>query len=287
MGRAMLHGWRPWLILAVLAVLGVLSSAVVVPETQQAVVLNLGQPVEVINRYRPGQRFGGGGAGLHWRIPLIEQLVRIDKRVLAVDMSPSLQVLSNDRQLLDVDAYARLRVTDPERMVRTAGTTEKAVAQIQPILASVIRQTFGGYSLQALLTPERGAAIGQIRDGLGREARAYGLEVVDVGIRRAALPEGAPLDYALSRMQAARQQQAAEIKAQGERDGLLVQADAEAQADKIYADSFGKDPGFYDFYRAMRSYETVFANPQTKGGTTIVLSPDNEYLRQFRGGKAP
>jgi len=265
--------------IAVLAV-AALSSVVVVPETEQAVVVRVGEPVRVINRFRPGIDFGSTGAGLSFRIPFFENLVRIDKRVLSVDMERQ-QVLSSEQLRLEVDAYARFRIIDPVKMVRTAGSTERVKEQLQPIFSSVLRQELGKRTFQSLLTADRGAAMQNIRQGLDREAREYGAQVIDVRIKRADLPEGAQ-ESAFSRMQAAREQEATTIKAQGLKTAQIVRAGAEAQAARTYAESFGKDAEFYDFYRAMQSYDVTFAGDRTSG-STIVLSPDNRYLRQFKG----
>ncbi|MCK9541904.1 MAG: protease modulator HflC [Novosphingobium sp.] len=261
------------------AVVVLLSSVVEVPETQQAVVVRFGDPVRVINRFKPNVAYGQTGAGLSLRIPFAERLVRIDKRLLSVDME-SQQVLSTDQLRLEVDAYARFRIIDPVRMVRTAGTPDQVAQQLQPILTSVLRQELGKRTFQSLLTADRGQAMEQIRQGLDREARAYGAQVIDVRIKRADLPEGA-LESAFTRMQAAREQEATTIRAQGAKRAQIVRADAEAQASRTYAESFGKDAAFYDFYRAMQSYDYTFG--QGEGATTILLSPDNEYLRQFKG----
>lgn len=255
------------------------SSVVAVPETEQAVVVRFGEPVRVINRFRPNTDFGQTGAGLSLRIPFAERLVRLDKRVLSLDMERQ-QVLSTDQLRLEVDAYARFRVIDPVRMVRTAGTTERVAEQLQPILTSVLRQELGKRTFNSLLTADRGAAMLSIRNNLDRQAREYGAQVIDVRIKRADLPDGA-LESAFARMEAARQQEATTIRAQGQKQAQLVRAEAEAQAARTYAESFGKDPQFYDFYRAMQSYDYTFANKE--GSSTIILSPDNEYLRQFRG----
>jgi membrane protease subunit HflC len=262
-----------------IALIALLSSVVVVPETQQAVVIRFGEPVRVINMFKRGVDFGQTGAGLSLRIPFAERLVRIDRRLLTVDMERQ-QVLSSEQQRLEVDAYARFRVIDPVRMVRTAGTPEKVAEQLQPILSSVLRQELGRRTFQSLLTAERGEAMRKITSGLDREAREYGAQVIDVRIKRADLPEGA-LESAFSRMQAAREQEATTIRAQGQKQAQIIRAQAEADAAKTYADSFGKDPAFYDFYRAMQSYDYTFTNGQ--GATTILLSPDNDYLRQFKG----
>ena len=266
---------------AAAVILAVLASIVVVPETQQAVVVRLGEPVRVINRFKPNADYGQTGAGLVTRIPFFERLVRIDRRVMALDMERQ-QVLSIDRRPLEVDAFARFRIIDPVRMVRTAGTTERVNEQLQPILASVLRQELGKRTFQSLLTAERGAAMKQIRDGLDREAREYGAQVIDVRIKRADLPEGTPRESAFARMNADREQVATTIRAQGQKQAQIVQAGAEAEAARIYANSFNKDPAFYDFYRAMQSYSTTFA-ANNKANSSIILSPDNDYLRQFRG----
>ena len=266
--------------LAALA-LAALSTVVVVPETEQAVVIRLGEPNRVINRFRPNVEFGKTGAGLTWRIPFLENMVRIDRRILSVDMQ-SQEVLSTDRLRLQVDAYARFRIIDPVKMVRTAGTTDRLKEQLQPILTSVLRQELGKRTFQSLLTADRGAAMLEIRDGLDQEAREYGAQIIDVRIKRADLPEGA-LESTFSRMQAGREQEATTIRAEGQRNAQIIRADAEALASKIYADAFNKDAGFYDFYRAMKSYDATFADPENKSGSTIILSPDNDYLRQFKG----
>lgn len=267
--------------LGVAAAAVLLTGVVVVPETEQAVVVRLGEPVRVINRFKPGTDFGSTGAGVSLRLPFFEQLVWVDKRLQSFPMERQL-VLSTDQSRLEVDAFARFRIIDPVRMVRTAGSTERVVTQLQPILSSVLRQELGKNTFQSLLTAERGAVMARITSGLDKQARAYGAQVIDVRIKSADLPAGA-LDSTFSRMQAAREQEATTIRAQGQRNAQIVTAEAEAKASQIYADSFGKDPGFYDFYRAMKSYDATFASAGTKGGSTIILSPDNAYLRQFKG----
>jgi len=279
------HLWsdnKPAIIAAVVLAVAVLSSVTIVPETEQAVVVRFGEPVRVINRYRPNTDFGNTGAGLSFRLPFAERLVRIDKRVLSVDMERQ-QVLSTDQQRIEVDAYARFRVIDPVRMVRSAGTTERVEEQLQPILSSVLRQELGKRTFQSLLTAERGQAMKNIKDGLDRQAREYGAQVIDVRIKRADLPDGTPLESAFARMAAAREQEATTIIAQGQKAAQIIQATAEATASKTYADAFNQDPAFYDFYRAMQSYDKTFANAKNPGQSTILLSPDNDYLRQFKG----
>ena len=278
--------WRdnkPAAIGALVVAIGALSCFTIVPETEQAVVVRLGDPDRVINRYRPKADFGQTGAGVVFRVPFMERLVRIDKRVLSVDMERQ-QVLSTDQQRIEVDAYARYRIIDPVRMVRSAGSTQRVGEQLQPILSSVLRQELGKRTFQSLLTAERGQAMKNIREGLDRQAREYGAQVIDVRIKRADLPDGTPLESAFARMAAAREQEATTIVAQGQRNAQIIRATAEANAAKIYADAFNKDPAFYDFYRAMQSYDTTFSNTKNAGTSTILLSPDSSYLRQFKGG---
>jgi membrane protease subunit HflC len=207
--------------------------------------------------------------------------VRIDKRIQTIDMDPQ-EVLSIDQLKLKVDAFARFRIIDPVRMVRTAGTVDQLKLQLVPIMTSVLRRELGNRTFQSLLTAERGVAMKNIREGFDREARAYGAQVIDVRIKQDDLPQG-ELESPFQRMQAQRDQEATTLRAEGQKNAQIIRAEAEAKAAKIYADAFNKDPTFYDFYRAMKSYETTFADPDNKSGSTIILSPDSDYLRQFKG----
>ena len=262
------------------AIVLLLSTLFVVPETRQAVIIRAGEPHSVVNRFNPSQAYGLTGAGIWWRIPVYDKVQMISRQILSFDMERQ-QVLSSDQQRIEVDAYARFRVIDPVLMVETAGTEENVANQLAPILTSVLRQELGRRTFASLLTAERGNAMTQIRDALDRQARQYGAQVLDVRIKRADLPEGTPLQAAFTRMQSDRQQEAETIRAGGRRDAQITRAEAEAQAASIYAAAYGKDPQFYDFYRAMESYRRTF-----EGGTgesSIILGQDNEYLRQFRG----
>lgn len=270
--------YKTYWIAAAAVVVILMMSVIVVPENEQAVVIRTGKPVAVYNAYDPRADYGRTDAGIHFRIPLFDQVQRIDKRLLSVDMQQQ-QVLSTDQDRLIVDAYARFRIVDPIRMVQTAGTTERVTQQLEPILSSVLRQELGKRTFQSLLTAERGKAMENIRDGLDRQAREYGARIVDVQIKRADLPEGA-LESAFTRMDAARQEEAKTIAAKGQMDAQIIRADAEGRAAKIYADSFGQDPAFYDFYRAMQSYDFSFGKDQD--GKTILISPDNAYLKHFK-----
>lgn len=278
--NSMLQNPRNLVIGAIALVVAVIASVVIVPETHQAVVIRTGEPVRVINQFRPDVPYGATGAGLAPRIPFIEEVRFIDRRVLDIDMERT-QVLSKDQQRLQVDAYARYRIIDPVRLVEKAGTERQFEVQLLPILTSVLRQELGRIPFSALINAERGTAMTNITATLDKQARNYGAQVLDVRIKRADLPEGSPLDAAFTRMETDRQEQAATIRAAGQRDAQIIQAEASAQAAKIYADAYGKDPKFYDFYRAMQSYRSTFLAGE--GQSTMVLSDDSEYFRQFKG----
>lgn len=262
------------------------STFAIVPETQQGVVVRFGQPERILNRYRPGERFGMDGAGLAARIPFVDRIVWIDKRIQSIDMENQ-QVLSADQLRLQVDAFARYRVVDPLRMYVAAQTEDNVSAQLRPILASALRNELGRSPFASLLTPERSQMMDNIQRALNRVARQYGAEIVDVRIKRADLPDGTPLNSAYARMRSARQQEAQAIQAQGLKQAQIIRAEADAEAAATYAAAFNRDPNFYDFYRAMQSYRTSFLTRGTqddpRGRTSIIMSPNNEYLRQFRG----
>jgi modulator of FtsH protease HflC len=271
--------------LAAIALFVLLSSSLsIVDEKRQGVVLNLGKPVRIINAYQPNEQFGNTGAGLVATIPFFENVVWIDKRVRDVDM-PSQQVLSTDQYRLNVDAFARYRINNPLRMYIAARTEDRVADQIAPILGSVVRSELGKRQYRELLSPERSQIMANVRRALDAQARQYGVQIVDVRIKATDPPEGAPLDAAFERMKSARLQEARTIEAEGQKQASFIRADADAQASGIYAAAFGKDADFYDFYRAMQSYETTFGvNGQTATGqSSIILSPNNDYLREFRG----
>ncbi|HAL91112.1 MAG TPA: protease modulator HflC [Erythrobacter sp.] len=261
--------------LAVL-VIGFMMSAYVVPEEDQVVIIRTGEPVGTVNT--PG---GETDAGLYFRVPFIDSVNRIEKRLLDLEMTDE-EVLSADQQRLLVNAYARFRITDPVRMVERAGSTDGVRNALEPILNSVLRQELGRRTFQAMLTAERGSALANVRTNLDRQARQYGAEVVDVKIMRTDLPE-APLQSAFRRMESDREREARTIRAGGSRDARIIRAEADAESARIYAEAFGKDAEFYDFYRAMQSYDATFSNDENPSESSIILSPDNEYLRQFRG----
>jgi len=273
------NNYRWFVIAAAAVVIGFLMSVYVVNEEEQAVIIQTGEPVGVVNTPRVEATHP---AGLYFRIPIIQSVRRIEKRLLDLEMTDE-EVLSNDQQRLLVNAYARFRIVNPVRMVERAGTTDGVRVALEPILNSAVRQELGRRTFAAMLTAERGDALANVRENLDREARQYGAQVLDVQIKRTDLPEGRPLESAFQRMESDREREARTIRAAGDRDARVIRAEADAEAARIYAESFGQDASFYDFYRAMQSYEQSFARGEGRGDSAIILSPDNEYLRQFRG----
>jgi membrane protease subunit HflC len=272
-------------VLGFFVLLVLISSFPIIPETKQAVVVRFGKPVRIYNQFKPGRPIGAAGAGINFRIPFVEQMVWIDKRVQDVDMTRQ-QVISTDQRRLQVDAFARYRIINPLLMYIRAGSEDQLRDQLKPILGSEVRNELGRIEFASLLTPERQGIMTSVKDSLNHIAGQYGVEVLDVRIKRTDLPDGAPLASAFDRMRTAREQEARSIRAQGQRQAIVIQAEADAEAARTYAASFGKDPQFYDFYRAMQSYRSTFvgeAGGKPPAGTTIVLSPQNDYLKEFSG----
>jgi membrane protease subunit HflC len=272
-------------VLAVLLIGLLMASFPIIPETKQAVVVRFGKPVAVFNQYKPGRPIGAAGAGVNFRLPFIDQLVWIDKRVQDVDMQRQ-QVISTDQRRLQVDAFARYRIVDPLLMYIRAGNEQQLTEQLQPILGSEVRNELGRIEFAQLLTPERQGIMNSVRRSLNLIARQYGVEVLDVRIKRTDLPDGAPLTSAFESMRTARQQEARSIRAQGAKHPQIIRAEADAEAARTYAASFGKDPQFYDFYRAMQSYQQTFIGDpgqEKVAPTTIILSPQDDYLKEFSG----
>jgi membrane protease subunit HflC len=254
----------------------VVAAFPIISETKQAVVVQFGKPARVLGTTR---------AGINYRIPLFEQLVWIDKRVQSVDMDRQ-QVLSTDQRRLEVDAFARYRIVNPLLMYIRAGDEERLRKALVPILGSEIRNELGKQPFAALLSPERQGVMENVRQSLDRVAAQYGARIIDVRIKKADLPDGSPRDAAFDRMRTAREQEARSILAEGATRAQIIRAQADADAAKIYAASFGKDPDFYEFYRAMQSYQITFLGDDPNNppeGTNINLSPDNDYLKEFTG----
>ena len=281
---------RPLLsgVIAFLALIVVLSSFPIVPETKQAVVVRFGKPERILNRFEPGRPIGAAGAGVSYRVPFVDQIVWIDKRVLAVDMEPQ-PVLSTDQRRLMVDAYARYRIVDPLLMYIRSTSEENLKSQLQTILRSEVRNELGRQTFAALLSPERQGIMDDVSKSLNNQASKFGVQIVDVRIKKTDLPDGTPLESAFESMRTAREQEARSIRAQGLKQAQIIRAQADADASKTYAASFGQDPQFYDFYRAMQSYLATFVGDgQNKPApTNIILSPQNDYLKEFTGRNTP
>jgi membrane protease subunit HflC len=271
-------------VVALIVLLVLLSSFPIVPETKQAVVVRFGKPERILNRYEAGRPIGAAGAGLSYRIPFVDQIVWIDKRVQDVDMEPQ-PVLSTDQRRLMVDAFARYRIVDPLLMYIRSTTEDNLKSQLQTILRSEVRNELAKQTFGALLSPERQGIMDDVRTNLNVQAAKFGVEVVDVRIKKTDLPDGAPLQSAFESMRTARLQEARSIRAQGAKQAQIIRAQADADAAKTYAASFGKDPQFYDFYRAMQSYLTTFVGDgqEKPAPTNIILSPQNDYLKEFTG----
>ena len=282
--RPILSGVIAFILLIIL-----LSSFPIVPETKQAVIVRFGKPERILNRYQAGRPIGTAGAGLSYRIPFVDQIVWIDKRVLAVDMEPQ-PVLSTDQRRLMVDAFARYRIVDPLLMYIRSTSEENLKGQLQTILRSEVRNELAKQQFVALLSPERQGVMDDVRRSLGVQAAKFGVEIVDVRIKKTDLPDGAPLQSAFESMRTAREQEARSIRAQGLKQAQIIRAQADADAAKTYAAAFGQDPQFYDFYRAMQSYQTTFVGDDPSkppAPTNIILSPQNDYLKEFTGRNAP
>jgi len=272
------------------------SSVFVVHQTQQALVLRFGEPVrEPVTM-----------PGLYYKLPLIDSVVLIDKRILDLD-SPPQEVIASDQKRLVVDAFARYRITNPLKFYQSVGTVEGANSRLSSVLNSSLRRVLGESNFIEVVRDDRADLMNRIKDGMNAEAKEnFGIEVVDVRLRRADLPD-ANSQAVYQRMQTERQREAAEIRAQGnqasqvirakaDRDVTVIIAEATSKGEqtrgegdgtrnKIFADAYGKDPDFFAFYRSMQAYELGLQ----KDGTRMLLSPDSDFFRFFQNpsGNAP
>jgi len=276
--------------LGVVLLILVLSSLFTVHQTQQALVLQVGQPRAVITV-----------PGLHVKLPWpFQNVLYLDKRVLYLDL-PAEEVIAQDRKRLVVDAFARWRITDPLRFYQSLSNQAVAQVRLQPILGSNVRQVLGSQTFAAVLSGERAKLMLDIRAGVNAQTRNFGIEVIDVRIRRADLP-AQNSDAIYRRMQQERVREANEFRAQGEqisqeirskadRDVTVLIAEATRSAEvtrgqgdgeknRIFAQAFGQDPNFFGFYRSM----TAYAASLKGDNTTVILSPDSEFFRYFSGG---
>jgi membrane protease subunit HflC len=280
---------RLLIIIAVaLVVVGIVATSAlfIVDQTEQALVLQFGQPRRVIRE-----------PGLWVKRPFLEDVKPYDNRLLDFEPPPE-EVIVSDQKRLVVDTYTRYRITDPLLFYQTANSEVAVRARLSAMVNGSLRRVLGNVTLSALLSHERPAIMKQIRDEVRDQAKGFGIDVVDVRIRRADLPEeNSQAIYA--RMVSERQQQAAQFRGEGseaaqtvranadrertviiaeaQRDAQKVRGDGDAQSIRIYADAFGQDKEFFAFYRSMQAYRDAL----TGHGTSFVLTPDNGFFRFF------
>ena len=261
-------------------------SIFIVKEINQAIVLQFGDPKRILMK-----------PGLNFKIPFIQNVVFLDKRILNLDAPPA-EVIASDQKRLIVDAFARFKIIDPLKFYISVGNERVARSRLSTIINSRIRSVLGTQRLQTLLSEERTKQMALIQEGVNNEASKFGIEIVDVRIKRADLPP-ANSDAIYRRMQTEREREAKEFRAKGaemaititstaDKEVTVILADAEKQSqilkgegdgqrNKIFADAFGQDPEFFAFYRAMQAYETALIG----GETSLILSPDSEFFKFF------
>lgn len=271
---------------ALVLVFLVADALFVVHQTKQALVLQFGNPVRVIRE-----------PGLNVKLPVIQQVEYYERRVLDYD-APAVELILGDQRRLVVDAFARYRIADALRFRQSAGTELGFLGRMEPILYSALRSVLGSVSLFQLLSADRAELMARIRDLANRQLDRFGVEVVDVRIKRADLPKENS-DAIFRRMRAERLREANELRAQGaeiaqriraraDRERQVLIAEAEQQAEilrgegdaealRIFAEAVGRDPEFFAFYRSMRAYRKALAD----GSTSFVLSPKSEFFRFF------
>jgi modulator of FtsH protease HflC len=262
------------------------SSLYTVHQTQQALVLQFGKPVKTVS-----------SPGLKFKIPFIQNVEFLENRILSFD-APAEEIIASDQKRLVVDSFIRYKISDPLEFYKSVSSVNIARSRLSTILTSSLRRVLGGVPLANVLTGERAELMEQIRDSVNSESRSLGIDVVDVRIKRADLPEAnsAPV-YA--RMNTEREREAREYRAQGaevsqritsiadrertiiiaeaQRDSQILRGEGDALSVKLSAEAFGKDVEFYAFYRSMQAYRVALG----KGDTTMVLSPDSEFFRFF------
>ena len=264
----------------------VFFSIFIVKEINQAIVLQFGDPKRIILK-----------PGLNFKIPFIQNVVFLDKRILNLDAPPE-EVIASDQKRLIVDAFARFQIVDPLKFYISVGNERVARSRLSTIINSRIRNVLGTQRLQTLLSEDRNKQMALIQDGVNNEAEKFGIKIVDVRIKRADLPP-ANSEAIYRRMQTEREREAKEFRAKGaemaititstaDKEVTVILADAEKQSqimkgegdgqrNKIFADAFGQDPEFFAFYRAMQAYEKALIG----GETSLILSPDSEFFKFF------
>jgi membrane protease subunit HflC len=283
--RSPVTGIMALLLLLLLLIVGY-SSVFTVQQTEQVLVVRLGRPVDVVT-----------DPGLHFKAPFIDTVIPIDKRILDLE-NPAQEVIASDQKRLVVDAFARYRIKDALHFYQSVGSIQAANLQLTTLLNASLRRVLGEVTLIQVVRDEREALMQRIRNQLDKEADGYGIEVIDVRIRRADLPEQNS-QAVYQRMQTERQREAAEFRAQGgqkaqeirssaDREATVIIAEANSKAEqtrgegdaernRLFAESYGKDPDFFAFYRSMTAYE----NSLKSNDTRFLLRPDTDFFRFF------
>ena len=271
-----------------IVVLGITAfqSIFIVQEINQAIVLQFGDPKKIVNK-----------SGLNFKLPFIQNVAYLDKRVLNLDNPPE-EVIAADQKRLIVDAIARFKIVDPLKFYISVGNERVARQRLATIINSRIRGVLGKQELATLLSKDRAKQMSIIQNDVNTEAENFGIEIVDVRIKRADLPQ-ANSEAIYARMQTERQREAKEFRAQGaeiatrikstadkevtvilanaKKKSEIMKGEGDGQRNKIFADAFGKDPQFFSFYRAMQSYEKALIG----GDTSLILSPDSDFFKFF------
>ena len=272
--------------LAVLIAVTLFFSIFIVKEVNQAIVLQFGDPKRIILK-----------PGLNFKLPFIQNVVFLDKRILNLDTPPE-EVIASDQKRLIVDAFARFQIVDPLKFYISVGNERVARSRLSTIINSRIRNVLGQQELQTLLSEDRTKQMALIQEGVNNEAQNFGIEIVDVRIKRADLPQ-ANSDAIFRRMQTEREREAKEFRAKGaemavtitstaDKEVTVILADAQKKSEimkgegdgkrnNIFANAFGQDPEFFSFYRAMQAYEKALIG----GETSLILSPDSEFFKFF------
>ncbi len=275
-------------ILPIIIALGVITylSLFTVNEINQAIVLQFGNPKKVIT-----------SAGLQWKIPFVQNVVFLDRRILSLDPTPE-EVIASDQKRLIVDAYSRFKIVDPLKFYISVGNEMVARSRLATIINSRLRSVLGKHSLATLLSEERSKQMAIIQEGVNNEAKKFGITIIDIRIKRADLPQ-ANSEAIYKRMQTEREREAKQFRARGaemavtitstaDKEVTVILANANKQSEimkgegdgirnKIFADAFGQDPEFFSFYRAMQAYETALIG----GETSLILSPDSDFFKFF------
>ena len=275
-------------LIPIIAVAGfaVYLSLFTVKEINQAIVLQFGDPKKVIAE-----------PGLQVKIPFIQNVVFIDRRILSLDPQPE-EVIASDQKRLIVDAYARFKIVDPLKFYISVGDERVARSRLATIINSRLRSVLGKQSLATLLSEDRAKQMAIIQDGVNAEAEKFGIEIIDVRIKRADLPQ-ANSEAIYKRMQTEREREAKEFRAKGaemavtitstadkevtvllanaKKQSEIMKGEGDGQRNKIFAQAFGKDPDFFAFYRSMQAYETALIG----GDTSLILSPDSDFFKFF------